>query len=57
MSGLRISEVLDLKVQDILYQNHMILVRNGKGGKQRNVVCLWILRLAYRYGLLFRVGI
>lgn len=37
-SGLRISEVLDLKVQDISYQNYMILVRNGKGGKQRSVV-------------------
>ena len=37
-SGLRISEALDLKTYDISYQTHMIFVRNGKGGKQRNVV-------------------
>lgn len=37
-SGLRISEVLDLKLQDISYQTYVILVRNGKGGKQRSVI-------------------
>lgn len=37
-SGLRISEVLDLKLQDISYQTYVILVRNGKGGKQRCVI-------------------
>ncbi|MBQ4523763.1 MAG: tyrosine-type recombinase/integrase [Lachnospiraceae bacterium] len=37
-SGLRISEVLDLKVQDISYQTYVIMVRNGKGGKQRSVI-------------------
>lgn len=37
-SGLRISEVLDLKVQDISYQTYVIIVRNGKGGKQRSVI-------------------
>lgn len=37
-SGLRISEVLDLKIQDISFQTYMIMVRNGKGGKQRSVV-------------------
>lgn len=37
-SGLRISEALDLKIQDISYQTYMIMVRNGKGGKQKSVV-------------------
>lgn len=37
-SGLRISEVLDLKTYDVSYQTYMIMVRNGKGGKQRSVV-------------------
>ena len=36
-TGLRISEVKNLKVQDINLANRMLFVRNGKGGKDRVV--------------------
>jgi integrase/recombinase XerD len=39
-SGLRISEVLNLKIQDIDSANMRIKVRSGKGGKDRFSV-LW----------------
>ncbi len=36
-SGLRISEALDLEIEDINYSEGFIYVRNGKGGKARTV--------------------
>lgn len=38
-SGLRISEVLRLRVQDIDFENDLIIVRSGKGHKDRRVMC------------------
>jgi integron integrase len=37
-SGLRISECLRLRVQDIDFQHHSITVRNGKGNKDRQTL-------------------
>jgi len=34
-SGLRVSEALGLRVQDINFDNNSVTVRNGKGGKDR----------------------
>ncbi|GAB1481288.1 hypothetical protein MASR2M78_01030 [Treponema sp.] len=34
-TGMRLMECLQLRVQDIDYEKHQILVRNGKGGKDR----------------------
>jgi len=34
-SGLRVSEALGLRVQDINFENNSVTVRNGKGGKDR----------------------
>ena len=36
-SGLRVSELLDLKIEDISFNKRIILVRSGKGNKQRSV--------------------
>ena len=36
--GLRLNEALKLRVQDIDYGNHLIMVRNGKGGKDRTTL-------------------
>lgn len=36
-AGLRISEALSLKLEDINYEQGFVFVRNGKGGKSRNV--------------------
>jgi integron integrase len=37
-SGLRLSEALSLRVQDIDFERHQIMVRNGKGNKDRAVM-------------------
>lgn len=37
-SGLRLMECLRLRVQDVDFQRHEILVRNGKGAKDRHTV-------------------
>lgn len=37
-SGLRISELLRLRVKDVDWENHYILIRNGKGGKDRKTL-------------------
>ena len=34
-AGLRVSEVLNLRVQDIDFDNHQLFIRNSKGGKDR----------------------
>jgi integron integrase len=34
-SGLRVSEVITLRVKDIDFDNHRLVVENGKGGKDR----------------------
>ncbi len=36
-TGMRISEILGLELQDINFQNGFILIRRGKGGKSRSV--------------------
>jgi integrase/recombinase XerD len=36
-AGLRISEALDLEIQDVNFQEGFVHVRNGKGGKARTV--------------------
>lgn len=36
-SGLRVSELLALKIEDISFSKRIILVRSGKGNKQRSV--------------------
>lgn len=50
-AGLRMSELLDLKLTDILSDRKLILVRNGKGKKDRTTLLggktLEILRLYY----------
>lgn len=38
-TGLRTSEVLNLKSWDVLKEESAIMVRNGKGGKDRKVFC------------------
>jgi integrase/recombinase XerD len=37
-SGLRVSEVANLKIQDIDFENNTIMIRNGKGKKDRLTV-------------------
>ncbi len=37
-SGLRISECLRLRIQDIDFHNNSLVVRDGKGGKDRNTI-------------------
>lgn len=37
-SGLRVSECLRLRVQDIDFHNNSLMVRNGKGGKDRTTL-------------------
>ena len=37
MSGMRISEILHLQKEDVDFQRHSILIRCGKGGKDRVV--------------------
>lgn len=37
-AGLRIAEALDLHWSDIDFDNHLLLVRNGKGGRKRRVL-------------------
>lgn len=37
-AGLRVSECLRLRVKDIDFDNHCIIVRNGKGGKDRSAL-------------------
>jgi integron integrase len=34
-SGLRLSECVSLRIKDVDFENHLILVRNGKGDKDR----------------------
>ena len=50
-AGLRISEVLNLRIEDILSDNQMIMVRGGKGSKDRTTVLsektLGVLRRYY----------
>lgn len=36
-TGLRVSEIIDLKIQDINVQEHLLKVQNGKGNKMRLV--------------------
>lgn len=36
-AGLRLSECLSLRTQDIDFDRHQVMVRNGKGGKDRTV--------------------
>jgi integrase/recombinase XerD len=36
-TGARISEILDIELQDVDFQNGFALIRRGKGGKSRNV--------------------
>lgn len=36
-SGLRVSEMLRLRIKDLDFQNHTIIVRSGKGDKDRTV--------------------
>ena len=51
-AGLRMSELLELKMSDILSDRKLILIRNGKGGKDRTSLLgtktLEILRLYYK---------
>lgn len=36
-AGLRISEALDLRIQDLNFEEGLLYIRNGKGGKSRTV--------------------
>lgn len=36
--GLRLNEALNLRIQDIDFGNHLLMVRNGKGGKDRTTL-------------------
>ena len=36
--GLRLKELLDLRIKDIDFDNHCIIVRDGKGAKDRSVM-------------------
>ena len=36
-TGLRVSELCALKLKDIKFENHLIVIKRGKGGKQRSV--------------------
>lgn len=42
--GLRLAECLRLRVKDIDFANHLIIVRSGKGGKDRSLVLPEIVR-------------
>ncbi len=37
-TGVRLQELLNLKVEDVSFENKVIIVKNGKGGKDRIVV-------------------
>ena len=37
-TGMRLSECLDLRVQDIDFSQHLIVIRRGKGGKDRRTM-------------------
>jgi len=43
-SGLRLNELLSLKVDDILWERNQIFVKNGKGGKDRVVGLSQVLK-------------
>jgi integron integrase len=36
--GLRLRELLDLRIKDIDFDNHLIIIRDGKGAKDRSVM-------------------
>ena len=54
-SGMRVSELIELKVSDVNMDTGSILIRNGKGGKQRVVrIGARTQKVLWRYLTLFR---
>ena len=47
-SGLRLMECLRLRVQDIDFENNQIIVRNGKGGKDRVTMLPFLVKDALK---------
>lgn len=56
-SGLRVSEALRLRVQDIDYESNSVTVRNGKGGKDRVTLLSQNLKLRLRTQIDFALDI
>jgi integrase len=46
--GLRVSEPLELRIKDVLWSEHQLVVRAGKGGKDRRVPIPAVCRQALR---------
>jgi integrase/recombinase XerD len=53
--GLRLSELLNLKLTDIQSDRHLLLVRDAKGGKDRTtILCDATLQLLRKYYLMYK---
>lgn len=50
-AGLRLMECIRLRVKDVDFENHQIIVRDGKGGKDRATVLPKIIQEDLRFHL------